>query len=84
LKLGLLALGIVVVVVTALWGFVIFVLNAASGSRLMRAMRRLGGLPSGSLTGSSGDAAAAPSLPSNAAAAVTVIEERGGGDNKIC
>lgn len=38
-KMGLIALGLVVVVVTVLWGFVVFVLNESPRSRLARLVR---------------------------------------------
>jgi serine/threonine protein kinase len=43
---GLIALGLVIAVVTALWGFVIVVLNESPRFRLMRILRRSAGLPS--------------------------------------
>jgi hypothetical protein len=54
---SILALVAAVVVVTALWGLVLFVLEAPSGSWLARFLRRRAGLPSGSGgSGSSGPA----------------------------
>jgi hypothetical protein len=45
---SILALAVAVVVVTALWGLVLFVLEAPSGSWLARFLRRRAGLPSSS------------------------------------
>ena len=50
---GLVALALVAAVITALWGFVIIVLNAAPESRLTGFLRRRLGLPSSASPGSS-------------------------------
>jgi hypothetical protein len=58
---GLAGLGLVVLVVTALWGFVILVLNDPRGSRLIAFLRRRVGLSTPRLSGGSSPSSQRPS-----------------------
>jgi hypothetical protein len=64
--LGLWALAIIALVLTVLWGFVIFVLNETPGSRFIATLRRWRGLPasgwSGGSAASSSTSAMAPTV----------------------
>lgn len=71
IRQGLLALGLVLLVMAALWGFVILGLTDSSRSRVATYLRRRAGLPTGSLAGSTGSLTLPPrpqSAPDLAAA----------------
>ncbi len=51
---GLLALGVVLAVITLLWGFVVVVLTESPRAPWIHALRRTVGLPTPTFTGTSG------------------------------
>jgi hypothetical protein len=73
MRYGLTALGVVVAVVTALWGFVMIVLNEAPQNEFTRLLRRYAGLSGKSL----GTASQAPSTGDSAVVALTAAARPG-------
>lgn len=79
MRYGLTALGVVVAVVTALWGFVMIVLNESPQNEFTRLLRRytgLGGASLGSATtpASGGDSAAVALTAATGPAAATLLQ----------